>query len=218
MTDKAELSQLIELMKIQMQLQTTQLTETRNQQAAQMELQTKQLEEARIQQSAQIEQFAQLLNVNTTPTIPKFNAFDPLVELWTDYKSRFLTFLEAHSVPEAKVPQVFLTNQTSVTYKLIFNLANQATPPKDINKLTIEEIFEYMKTQFDPSIYVIRERFKYWSDMKRKPGESIPELAARIRGDAVTCDFASIQDPLDEALRTRFMCSINNEAVLKALF
>ena len=34
----------------------------------------------------------------------------------------------------------------------------------------------------------------------------------------MTCDFASIKDPLDEALRTRFICSINNEAVLKALF
>ena len=39
-----------------------------------------------------------------------------------------------------------------------------------------------------------------------------------IRQDAVTCDFPSIKAPLDEAMRTRFMCSLNNEAVLKALF
>ena len=30
--------------------------------------------------------------------------------------------------------------------------------------------------------------------------------------------FASIKDPQDEALRSRFICSVNNEAVLKALF
>ena len=54
--------------------------------------------------------------------------------------------------------------------------------------------------------------------MDRKPGESVHELAARIRHDTVTCDFPSISDPLDEAMRTRFMCSVNNEAVLKALF
>ena len=54
--------------------------------------------------------------------------------------------------------------------------------------------------------------------MQRKPGETIHELAVRIRQDAVTCDFPSIGDPLDEAMRTRFMCSVNNEAVLKALF
>ena len=43
-------------------------------------------------------------------------------------------------------------------------------------------------------------------------------LATRKRQAAATCDFSSITDPLDEALRTRFICSINNEAVLKALF
>ena len=54
--------------------------------------------------------------------------------------------------------------------------------------------------------------------MKRKPGKTILELSARIRQAAATCDFQSIDDPLDEALRIRFICSVNNEAVLKALF
>ena len=66
--------------------------------------------------------------------------------------------------------------------------------------------------------FVVRERFNFWSDMKRKPGETIPELACRIRQDAATCDFQSIKDPLDEALRTKFICSVDNEAVLKTLF
>ena len=75
-----------------------------------------------------------------------------------------------------------------------------------------------MKGQFDPTRYVVRERFKYWSSMSRMPGESIQELAAQIRHDAVTCNFPAIRDPLDEAMRTRFMCSVSNEAVVKALF
>ena len=75
-----------------------------------------------------------------------------------------------------------------------------------------------MKNQFDPMLYIARERFKFWSDMRRKPGETVQELAARIRPDAVTCDFPSIRDPLDDALRTRFVCSISNEAVLKSRF
>ena len=54
--------------------------------------------------------------------------------------------------------------------------------------------------------------------MKRRPGESIRELATRIIQVAATCDFSSITDPLNEALRTRFICLINNEAILKALF
>ena len=54
--------------------------------------------------------------------------------------------------------------------------------------------------------------------MKRNPGETIHELAARIRHDATTCEFATIADAQDEALRTRFICSVRNEAKLKALF
>ena len=50
--------------------------------------------------------------------------------------------------------------------------------------------------------------------MRRKPGETIQELATRIRQDAVTCDFPAIKDPLDEAMRTRFISSVDNEAVL----
>ena len=87
-----------------------------------------------------------------------------------------------------------------------------------IKELSIAEIVEYMKTHFDPTRYIVRERYKFWSDLKRKPGETIPELAARIRQDAVTCDFTTIKDPQDEALRTHFICSVNNEVVLKALF
>ena len=75
-----------------------------------------------------------------------------------------------------------------------------------------------MGRQFDPKRFVVRERFRFWSDMSRKSGETVPELAARIRQAAATCGFTNIRNPLDEALRTRFICSVNNEAVLKALF
>ena len=101
---------------------------------------------------------------------------------------------------------------------MLSNLSAQQEPPKSINNLTMTEIVDHMKLQFDPMRFVVRERFRFWSDMKRKPGETIQELAARIRQDAATCDFASIKNPLDDALRTRFICSVNNEAVLKALF
>ena len=153
-----------------------------------------------------------------TAALPSFSAFDSASELWTDYWARFNTFAEAHSVPSEKRASVFLTNQTLVTYKLLTNLAGQQTPPKDVNQLDIKEISEFMIEQFHPKRFIVRERYKFWSHMDRKPGETIQELVARIRQDAVTCDFPSIQDPLDEALRTRFICSINNEAVLKALF
>lgn len=42
------------------------------------------------------------------------------------------------------------------------------------------------------------------------------ELASKIRKAAITCDFVSIADPLDD--RTNFICNIQNETVLKTLF
>ena len=54
--------------------------------------------------------------------------------------------------------------------------------------------------------------------MQRQPGESIQELAALTHQAAATWEFASIANPLGEALRTRFICSVNKEAVPKALF
>ena len=149
---------------------------------------------------------------------PSFAPYDSTRELWEDYFKRFRTFIAAHAVSADREAQIFLTNQSTTVYKLLMNLASQQTPPKDVNQLSMDDIVAFMKDQFDPKRFVIRERFKFWSDMKRKPGETIQELAARIRQDAATCDFPSIKDPQDEALRTRFICSVNNEAVLKAFF
>ena len=189
------------------------------------EAQQQQREEGRKQMEALITAFTtmtdkreQHTSISQQIAIPNFVPFDSTTELWTDYWARFQTFIGANSVPVGKLAQVFLTNQSRVNYKLLSNLASQQSQPKDINGLSLEEIAEYMKGQFDPAHYVVRERFKFWSAMDRKPGESVHELAARIRHDAVTCDFPSISDPLDEAMRIRFVCSVNNEAVLKALF
>ncbi|XP_067950435.1 uncharacterized protein [Watersipora subatra] len=73
-------------------------------------------------------------------------------------------------------------------------------------------------TQYNPKTFIVRERYHYWSNMKKNPGETIQELAARSRHEATTCDFANIRDAQDEALRTRFICSVRNEAILKELF
>ncbi|XP_067948855.1 uncharacterized protein [Watersipora subatra] len=73
-------------------------------------------------------------------------------------------------------------------------------------------------TQYNPKTFIVSKRYCYWSNIKKNLGETIQELAARIRHDATTCDFASITDAQDEALRTRFICSVGNEAILKELF
>nr|KAG5695716.1 hypothetical protein BaRGS_004461 [Batillaria attramentaria] len=184
-------------------------------QKEQMEQQKEQMEQQNEQQK---EQMKEQMRIQAKQHQEELAVQREQMELWPDYWSRFCTFLVANAVPDDRKAQVFLTNQTPAVYKQLANLAAQQNPRMNINDLTMDQIVEFMKEQFDPKLFIVRERFKFWSNMERKPGETLQELAARIRQDAATCDFPSIQDPQDEALRQRFICSVNNEAVLKALF
>jgi len=151
-------------------------------------------------------------------TTPSFTEFDRNIQLWADYLARFQIFLRANSIKPHKEAQAFWTDQSTVIYKLLSDWAEQQTPKIKVKDITMEIITNFMKEQYNPRKFIIGERHRFWSEMKRKPGETIQELAARIRHDDTTCVFPSIQNPQDEALRTRFICSISNEAVLKALF
>ena len=102
-------------------------------------------------------------------------------------------------------------------YKLL-SLASQQQPFININEADIETLAQFMAEQYNPKLFVIRERCKFWSDLSRKHNESVTELAARVRQDSVTCDFGSITDSQNDAMCTRFICSVNNEAILKAIF
>ena len=113
---------------------------------------------------------------------------------------------------------MFLTNQTSGTYKLITNYASQQDVPTTANAMKFSDITGFMSSHYDPTQFTVRERYKFWSTIKRKPGETPTELAARVRHMATTCDFPTIKNPLDEAMWTCFICAINNEAILKSVF
>ena len=224
----SEISELILLLNKQHQEQNKQhqeqmavLRDEHREQNKQYQEQNKQHQEQMTMLQEQLKILQSTLNnprENVPTPMASFQPFDSTSELWTDYLARFRTFVTANSIPDNKQAQIFLTNQSNSVYKMLSNLATQQQPVKSIHELTMNDIQTFMAEQFDPKRFVVRERFKFWSDMKRKPGETIPELASRIRQDAATCDFQSIKDPLDEALRTKFICSVDNEAVLKTLF
>ena len=83
----------------------------------------------------------------------------------------------------------------------------------------MEDIVYFMQTQFDPKRFIVQEQFKFWSDVQRKPAwRDSSGARSKVMPTGVTCDFASIEDSQDEALRTKFICSVRNVAILKALF
>ena len=90
--------------------------------------------------------------------------------------------------------------------------------PKRVNKLSMDDIQEFMEEQYDPRQFVDQERCNFWLIKKCQPGETVHELAARTRQAATICDFASMKDIQEEAMQMLFVCCVSNEAVLKAFF
>lgn len=228
----SELKDLVAVMQQQLQFQKQQMQEQKEQMQEQIKEQREQFErQLELQKAQQQEQMLRIIDkmgsggtVNVTdPTINvstfhKFEPFDCSSELWTAYYKRFLTHVEAQSISGAKRATIFLTSQTSTVYELLDTWATQQKPSKSINDLTMDEIVTFMGTQFDPKKFLIKERHYFWRHIVRQPGETIRELGARIRKKAATCAFNTIKDPLDEALRTCFVCCVNNEKVVRALY
>ncbi|KII67648.1 hypothetical protein RF11_04521 [Thelohanellus kitauei] len=147
-----------------------------------------------------------------------FPAFNPMEELWGDYESRFMTFCEANFIAENRWTPVFLTSQSKTTYQLVKTTAAQFKEPRSVDQLSWNDIKDIMSTHFGSRKFVVRERHRFYTELSRKSNETVRELAARVREKALTCDFPSISDPLEEALKTGFICAVNSEAVLKAVF
>ncbi|KII74191.1 hypothetical protein RF11_00565 [Thelohanellus kitauei] len=87
--------------------------------------------------------------------------------------------------------------------------AAQFEVPKDVDDLTWLEVWSIMDGNFNSKKFVIRERHRFYTEN---------QFTAKVRERVSTCDFSTIKDPLDEALKTGFICGVNNEAVLKAIF
>ena len=215
----ADIAELLKVMQEQMQLQREQMRQQeerhRQQEVSNEERHKQQL--ALMQQQMEDTRKAGGTMASQHQTTP-FPAFDSTAELWKDYLLRFETFVNANSVPDDKKALVFLTNQTSGTYKLITNYASQQDVPTTANAMKFSDITGFMSSHYDPTQFTVSERYKFWSTIKRKPGETPTELAARVRQMATTCDFPAIKIPLDEAMRTCFICAINKEAILKSVF
>ena len=54
-------------------------------------------------------------------------------------------------MPETKIAQIFLTNQTVSVYKLLQSLASQQQPPININESSMETLAQFMAKQYNPN-------------------------------------------------------------------
>ena len=90
------------------------------------------------------------------------------------------------------------------TYKLLSSLALPQLP----GELNYDTIVKLMKEHNDPIPSVIVQRFKFNSHVRRT--ETVREYVAELRKLSEHCEFGT---NLEEMLRDRLVCGINNRQI-----
>ena len=144
-----------------------------------------------------------------TIAIGRLTEFDPNSDSITAYVERVKLFFHANEIAEGKQVAVFLSAMGPKTYSLLRSLVTPESP-KD---KTLEQLVEVLTKHFEPKPLVIAERFNFHRRSQRT-GESAKNFAAELRRLTIHCEFG---DHLNEALRDRFVCGLNNETIQKRL-
>ena len=131
------------------------------------------------------------------------------VEDIEQYFERLEMFLAANGVREDNRVGHVLSGIGAKAYAVLRNLLALAEP-KDKELATIKQkLVRYCK----PKPPVIGQRFIF-HQRTQKPGESISHFMMELCQLARTCDFGEF---LEEALRDRLVCGLNNTSIQKKL-
>ena len=129
---------------------------------------------------------------------------------WPQYVERLQHFFMANDIVDAeKKRAVFLSVVGPATYKLLGDLL---APAKSGDK-SYEELVEVVTNHCNPTPSKIVERFKFHTRFRR-PGESVATYVSELRSLARFCKFGS---SLEDMLRDRIVCGINNDNIQKRL-
>lgn len=142
-------------------------------------------------------------------TIGHIDAFDEAIEQWTTYIERFDHFTKANDIDEEKRVPVLLSVMGTKMYGLLRTLVAPAKP----GEKTYQEIIMTLTEHFSPKPIIIAERFCFHK-RNQQQGETVSQYVAVLKQLSEHCDFGT---QLEDALRDRFVCGLNNEAIQKRL-
>ena len=141
----------------------------------------------------------------------RMSEFDKTKESWDSYTERLEFYFQANDIAEqAKKKAILLTMCGAETYKLISNLIMPKSPREE----SYENIVEAVKAHIDPTPSIALIRYKFHQTIRR-PGETVSAYVNFLRQLAKNCEF---ENSLDDMLRDRLVCGINNEHIQKRLF
>ena len=142
-------------------------------------------------------------------TYGQLQEYKPESENITAYLERAEVFFRANDIAEDKQVPVFLSVVGGKTYSLLRDL----TAPEKPQDKTLAQLFETLKSHFQPKPLVIAERF-YFHRRNQSATESIAEYVAELRRLATHCEFGEY---LNDALRDRLVCGLCNNSIQKRL-
>ena len=145
-----------------------------------------------------------------TALLGNIEQFDRHREDWPQYIERLHFFLDANGITDAgKRRSTFLSVIGAATYKVLRNLIS---PEKPGDK-SLDELETVLEQHYSPPPSETVQRFKF-NSRTRKPGESVANFIAQQRALAEHCNYGAT---LEEMLRDRLVCGINDEAIQKRL-
>ena len=134
--------------------------------------------------------------------------FSKSKEDFDSYAERLEFYFQANDITDNKVSHL-ITHLDAATYKL---LKTQVAPAK-VGDKTYDQLKKVLSDHFSDKPIVIAERFVFYQRFQ-KQGESVSDFVAELRKLAFTCEFG---DFLDQALRDRFVCGLNNSQTQRKL-
>ena len=143
-------------------------------------------------------------------TLGKVEEFDSSKEDWQQYTERLNHFFVANGIADAeKKRAVFLSVIGPATYKILRNL----TAPQKPGEESFEDLVERLSKHYRPAPSEIVERCKFHSRYRR-PGEFVATFVAELRCLSEFCNLGTV---LENMLRDRLVCGINDDAMQKRL-
>ena len=136
--------------------------------------------------------------------------FDASREDWTQYSERLSHYFAANGITDAARKKfILLTVVGPATYKQLRSLVSSAK----VDDKTYTQWVEALQAFHSPRPSEIVQRCKF-NSRYRQPGESVSMFVSELRSLVELCSYGAV---LDDMLRDRLVCGINNLSIQRRL-
>ena len=131
-------------------------------------------------------------------------------EDWMEYSERLSHYFIANGTTDAaRKKAILLTVVGTATYKQLRSLVS----PAKVDDKTYQQLVKALQNFHSPKPSEIVQRYKF-NSRYRQPGESVSMFVSELSGLAKFCNYGMA---LDDMLRDRLVCSINNASIQRRL-